>query len=101
MALQFCSSMSRLPSWFSRWLLAAIPMQLLIDHISLEPVYQVLAWSFRALASGFMPCADHTNEPFSSNTKRASLGGEPICGGYQMLICEVRAGSNHVFWGLA
>ncbi len=47
---------------------------------TLQTVYQVLSWSFQALAAGVWPATDHTGQPFSAqdDAHRAAAAGRPL-----------------------
>ncbi len=44
----------------------------------LPEAYQVLCWSFRALAEGRHPSRDHRGNPFRQGSQRAKLAGRPL-----------------------
>lgn len=55
---------------------------------TLAPLWRMLAWSFRALASGVHPGTGPDGEPLRG--ARAALAGTPICGGASCALVELR-----------
>ena len=45
---------------------------------TLDTLFKVVAWSFRALLAGIYPAVDHDNQPFAHGTYRAALAGKPM-----------------------
>lgn len=45
---------------------------------SLRPIMAMLAWSFKALASGTFPVCKHDGSPWGNDEERSSLGGLPL-----------------------
>ena len=88
MVLQFCSIMAcRLPTWESRCLMYAIPVDLIVGS-TLDPLHDALAWSFSILATGVMPSTSHLGIPFPPHSRRAALSGQRVCGPYSLIFCQ-------------
>ena len=52
------------------------------------PVFNVVAWSFNALAKNQHPLTDHLDRPWSAGEERGARAGNPL--GFYMALTEVR-----------
>ena len=74
----FESIMSALgPTLLSRYLAFAVALH---RFVNLGPLWRVLGWSLKVLASGRMPCLDHLGRAFKEGSKRWLASGQQICG---------------------
>ena len=84
MILQFCSVMcAKVQTWLSRFLMVAVILQHVVPGVTMEPLYDAIAWSFKVLASGFMPDCDHLGNEFLAtnlaSAARRRVAKLPIC----------------------
>ena len=80
--LHFCAMGCRLPSLKSRLPIYIIPCHWLLP-CTLEPLNEVVAWSFRCLADGTHPLVDHLGKPWPQNSERRRRGGTQLADGWR------------------
>lgn len=86
--LQCCGCTTKLPSAFSRLLVMCIPSSVIIKGVTLEPLLQVLRWSFECMAAGKYPSQDHNGEDFPKTAERAKQAGLDIAGAYRFYYAQ-------------
>ena len=59
------------------------------DLLSLDPVLDVLRWSFEVLLSGVMPDRDHNGHPLTGWRAKPGVAGERIAGPYVFLLTHI------------
>ena len=88
--LQWCSVLCRLASWLSRFLIMCVPTSNMIEHVTLEPVFEAVVWSFQILATGgAFPRRDHLGREFAAGSHRKEKSDGIIAGGLLFITCQV------------
>ena len=88
--LQFTSALCRLSSWLSRFLIMCVPTVNIIEHVTLDPLFEAVVWSFQILArGGAFPREDHHQMEFARGTHRYKKRDGIIAGGVLFVTCQV------------
>ena len=86
--LQFCGVTCKLPSAFARLLIMCIPTAVIVKGKTVEPLLQVLRWSFEQMAAGKYPTHDHNGNAFRRGSKRAQKAGETLAGLFRLFYAQ-------------
>ena len=62
MVVSWCTVMSRLPTFLSRFLFTVIDLTMAIGEATFDAIWEVLNWSFDVLAGGEFPWTDHNGD---------------------------------------
>ena len=92
LCLTWGSLVRRLPTLDTRIAFTMIRVSDLVPNDTLQTVYDVLAWSFTALASGKFPSHDHEGVPFSRHhhPERFAVAGKDLADGLLGVWGELR-----------
>eukprot|EP00969_Alexandrium_andersonii_P216316 9554522-Alexandrium_andersonii.AAC.1 len=63
--LAWCSVLCRDTTILSRFLYCAVQTKYLLQGVSLDPLYEVLAWSFSCMARGVWPSTDEKGQAWT------------------------------------
>ena len=76
----------------TRLIFTGIFVKSMVPDVTWDEIQRVLTWSFKCLAMGTYPAADHNGKPFAADhhPARAALANQVIAGGYLGVWGELR-----------
>jgi len=67
----------------------------LMTRDSTRAVWEILKWSFAALATGVWPSRDHKGERYPKHSPNFRKAGTPLAGGYRGILCCFSSDLDH------
>eukprot|EP00974_Lingulodinium_polyedra_P056557 5438971-Lingulodinium_polyedra.AAC.1 len=87
--LNWCSTQCRLDAWRARHLITVFSVGKQLEHVSTQPIYEAVAWSFDAIASGVFPHCDHLQCPWPAESRRSKLVGQALASRGRGVCCQI------------
>lgn len=76
--ITWSSLLGQKSAWDTRLLICVLPKKWHIKHVTLAPIWKVIAWSLQVMRTGTWPATDWQGRPWPPGSFRADRAGTPL-----------------------